>query len=235
MVEIGGISNHLPIILEVSKASLKMSLPMKFNHDWLKEEDYQKMVEETWCPMSEDVSQSSMKQFSENIGKIRKATISWANDFKKKQKAAIVEVESKLSYLLIEREARTLSEMEETLIKELMIKKQELYRIKESNWRQKGRVVWIQEGDNNTKYFHIFASFRRETNSIWEIKDDQGKKVTSFEEIADEGKNHFSNLFKEPVGCPIAKILKVINLFPSFISDEMNFSLQEEISKKEIF
>jgi hypothetical protein len=183
-----------------------------------KRRGYQKMVEETWHPLSKDVGQSFMQQFYENIGKNKKSHNFVGQRIQEKTNGNNHRGGIKTRYLLIEREAGTLSEEEESLIKELMIKKQELLRIEESNWRQKSRAVWIQEGDNNTKYFHKFASFRRMTNSIWEIKDDQGKKVTNFEEIVGAGKKNFSSLFKEPVGCPITEILKVINIFPSFIS-----------------
>jgi hypothetical protein len=37
------------------------------------------------------------------------------------------------------------------------------------------------------------------------------------------------------VGCPIVEILKVISLFLSFISNNMNNALQEEMSEKEMF
>jgi hypothetical protein len=58
-------------------------------------------------------------------------------------------------------------------------------------------------------------------------------KVIGQEKIVGAGKKN-SNLFKEPTGCPIAEILKVISLFPSYISLEMNNALQEDISEKVI-
>jgi hypothetical protein len=131
-VAIGGLSYHFPIVLEVSKGGSSRPLLMKFNHRWLKEEAYRKLVGDSWIPLFEDSGESYMHQFDENLGKIKKITISWAKEYTKKQSAAIVEVESKLGSLLIEREARSLSEEEELLIKELMIKKQDLLRKEES-------------------------------------------------------------------------------------------------------
>jgi hypothetical protein len=46
-VDIGGISNHLPIVLEVLNSDSTRSFPIKFNQDWLKEEEYRKMVMES--------------------------------------------------------------------------------------------------------------------------------------------------------------------------------------------
>jgi len=41
----------------------------------------------------------------------------------------------------------------------------------EQEWRLKSRVLWLEVGDNNTKYFHQFVNFRRDLNTIWEIKN----------------------------------------------------------------
>jgi len=108
-------------------------------------------------------------------------------------------------------------------------------RIEEANWRQKGRAIWIQEGDNNKKFFHKFSIFLRTIKSIWEIKDDEGQKVTWQDKIVKEGKQIFASLFKEPTGFPITKILKVINIFPSYITNEMNLNLQEEMRRRKCF
>jgi hypothetical protein len=52
-VEIGWISDHMPIVLEVSKSGVRSPSPMKFNKDCLKE-DYKKLVMNSWCPLVEE-------------------------------------------------------------------------------------------------------------------------------------------------------------------------------------
>jgi len=32
--------------------------------------------------------------------------------------------------------------------------------------RQKARVKWLKEGDNNSNYFHILINYRRRQNAI---------------------------------------------------------------------
>jgi hypothetical protein len=72
-------------------------------------------------------------------------------------------------------------------------------------------------------------------SSIWEICYAQGESISSFEEKEEAWKSYFKNLFKEPLGCLIDKILKVINLFPRVFIEEMNDFLKVEVTKDEIW
>jgi hypothetical protein len=46
--------------------------------------------------------------------------------------------------------------------------------------------------------------------------------------------DYFSSLFAEPPRCPILETLKVIELIPISISEEMNESLRDEVQEGEI-
>jgi hypothetical protein len=100
-VKIGGLSDHLLIILEISSSKKRPSYPMKFNQDWLKEKDYQKLVEEKWIHLNEESETPLMHQFVENISRIKHATISWENAYKKNQSTMLREVESNLRFSLL--------------------------------------------------------------------------------------------------------------------------------------
>ncbi|CAI8611477.1 unnamed protein product [Vicia faba] len=41
-------------------------------------------------------------------------------------------------------------------------------------WRQRGRVVWLKDGDHNTKLFHGKTNQRRRTNLIKRLKGGNG-------------------------------------------------------------
>eukprot|EP00253_Pinus_taeda_P017475 PITA_17475 len=59
-------------------------------------------------------------------------------------------------------------------IRELERSKHNLLAIEEATWRLKSKAIWLKEGDKNAKFFHRYTNKRRETNSIWEIKDEEG-------------------------------------------------------------
>jgi hypothetical protein len=62
----------------------------------------------------------------------------------------------------------------------------------EQEWCLKSRALWIKVGDNNTKLFHQFANYRRNLNTIWEIKDEEGNMASSFKDKAKLGVRYFS-------------------------------------------
>ena len=49
-----------------------------------------------------------------------------------------------------------------------------LLRQKEEDWRLKSRAIWLQAGDENTRFFQQHANGRRAANSIWELTDLNG-------------------------------------------------------------
>lgn len=52
-------------------------------------------------------------------------------------------------------------------------------------------VIWLKEGDKNTKIFHKFANSRHEKNSIWKISDGIGGFLYSQQQISNEAVSFF--------------------------------------------
>ena len=97
----------------------------------------------------------------------------------------------------------------------------------------KSRALWLEAGDENTNFFHCFASHRKNINTILEIKDEIGGTTQNFHDKAKETVNHFHKRFTEPPGCPISEILEVLNLFPRLITEEIKQDLLEEVIEEE--
>jgi hypothetical protein len=60
-------------------------------------------------------------------------------------------------------------------IKVLEEKRKKFLLDEEETWRQKSRAIWLQQGDQNTKFFHHYASHRKNRKLLWEIKDEAGQ------------------------------------------------------------
>jgi len=94
----------------------------------------------------------------------------------------------------------------------------------------KSRALWLKAGNNNTTYIHQFTNFRKNTNTIWDIKNAEGRIVSSFQEKEEAGVSYFENLFQAPTGCPIHDILEVVSKFPAVFSKESNQALEGEVT-----
>jgi hypothetical protein len=119
-------------------------------------------------------------------------------------------------------------------LKTLEAKRRKLLADKEATWRLKSRAIWLENGDENTKFFHAYAKGRKATNTIWSLKDQEDRPVTSFEGLANMGKNHFQTLFKEDRMTNLADIIKLALYFPSFVDEENNQNLFAEVTETEL-
>lgn len=64
-------------------------------------------------------------------------------------------------------------DLEQRKQEEMCVKRSELwalYRREEREWLQKSKVKWVNDGDYNTKYFHIMAAARGRINNIVKIQ-----------------------------------------------------------------
>ncbi|KAH0642430.1 hypothetical protein KY290_034023 [Solanum tuberosum] len=50
--------------------------------------------------------------------------------------------------------------------------------------RQKSKMQWLKEGDQNTKFFHNYLKARRSNNRIFIIKDTNGVQHTSIDDVS---------------------------------------------------
>ena len=84
-------------------------------------------------------------------------------------------------------------------------------------------------GDDNTKFFQVFAKCRKQQNTIWELKKEKNEPVNTFEDLAEIGKNYFKNIFKENQKATIAEVIRISQCFPGSINEEDNLELMEEV------
>lgn len=61
-------------------------------------------------------------------------------------------------------------------------------------WKQRSRVLWLREGDNNTRFFHRRASVRRKQNNISFLTSQEGNILDDPVSIECEVISYFSIL-----------------------------------------
>ena len=70
----------------------------------------------------------------------------------------------------------SLSKEESFVLETLADSKMSILLKEEKLWRLKSRPLWLQQRDNNAKFFHKYANYRKNVNSIWEIDIKDGIK-----------------------------------------------------------
>jgi hypothetical protein len=103
---------------------------------------------------------------------LKKRVKSWAILQKIKNTHRFSQLEESIQSLILEHTTGTRSLELESKLKTLEEERNRLLLAEEEHWHQKRRAIWIKCGDQNTKFFHHFASYRRNHKHIWELNID---------------------------------------------------------------
>ncbi|KAL9688236.1 hypothetical protein QQ045_032655 [Rhodiola kirilowii] len=121
-----------------------------------------------------------------------------------------------------QRESLLISELDDWLQREEIL------------WRQRSRITWLHDGDNNTKYFHAFASSRRKSNTISRLEDLNGQVETDTSKITNIITDHYCRLFQSSSSISPQELLVHLQCLSRKISDHQNAILLEPYSAAEV-
>eukprot|EP00253_Pinus_taeda_P008946 PITA_08946 len=192
------------------------------------------LFRKTWRHAGRDLLENKGAFFMENLKRLKKATIEWASDRKKKQNEDLNKIDDELRILEEPEENAYATQGLKERIVFLEKMRAKILLEKEEEWRLKSRAIWLKAGDENTKFFHNYAKGRKIANTIWKLKDPEGRDVSSFEALSTMGKNHFKSLFSDPGGVSLAEIIRTAQSFPRFVEREEAEDLFQEVSKEEV-
>ncbi|GMJ00023.1 hypothetical protein HRI_003671500 [Hibiscus trionum] len=162
-------SDHRPILLCMDLHGLpQVAKPFRFVQSWQASAEFTPFLEKSW---------DKLLSLDENISNLQQKLPHWQADCigsLGKRKRRILARLKGIDKALGHRYSRSLSEPEKVLKGEL----DDILAMEESEWRQKARCDWIDDGDRNTKYYHAMASGRRKHNTVVCLKDDSGNWVS---------------------------------------------------------
>lgn len=114
-------------------------------------------------------------------------------------------------------------------VKEYLLEKNKLNDLllhEELYWKQKEKIFWLAEGDENTKFFHVNASARKRNNKDSYLINDQGDRVDDHVGMCDIVSNYFKGVF---VGEVVDNFTNNA-ISPRTITATQNVKLTEKVS-----
>ena len=177
------VSDHYPICLEWGPFSHVPCRPFKFNRAWLMEVEFKQLVWSSWNETLVSTDYSHMELFTHKLSRLKCFVKKWEKTKNIERQQPILDINKGISDLLLEGTG-ILSESNKIKWDALQEKKSKYWAQELTTLRLKIRAPWLKEGDANTKFFHLFASARRNTNTIWSLNGQDG---LSIEGLGSEG------------------------------------------------
>ena len=185
------VSDHCPGFVQLHQESSSSPKPFKFFNYWTKHARFLEVVEQSWRgemignPLK--ILHYKMKRLKAEMREFNNAefgNITGRVTVKRGELAAP-------QVLVLNSPANSnLVEQEKVLSNELNA----LVQAEESYFRQKSRISWIREGDQNTKFFQKIVNAQSNRFTIRSLKDAKGQVLTSFQQISNEDVTFFQNL-----------------------------------------
>jgi hypothetical protein len=187
-------SDHRPLLLDTEyqgSPSSGRSGPRRFEGKWLQEEGFRDEVVRAW----EAAGVATYGGVLEKLNHMHAALHEWDNKILKKPKRRLRKAQKDFDMAM----SGPMSDTSEAQAKESANLIEILLEQEEVHWLQRARANWLQLGDQNTSFFHNFASARRKKNYIKKLKINDDDWVEGTEQLKPFVRDYFANLFTSEV------------------------------------
>lgn len=154
----GGISDHRPIYMVLDDSSHKIKDPFKFNSTWLRDPSYIKLITDFWQshPISEEEDLAS--GFVHNLKELKDNSREWVHKKREHDDINLRQFVHAISAIEENSEGTFTSLEKKEHITFLIKQRSQILKEREESWRLRSRVIWLHEGDENTKFYHKLAN-----------------------------------------------------------------------------
>jgi hypothetical protein len=192
------------------------------------------IVKMVWTDPTHSLPGDAQGNLVRKLKSLRANTINWLKWKKVHDTATMNRLELQISFLH-RLKARTTQKKEiEANLHTLEVNRLHILQAEENRWRLKSRALWLTSGDNNTRFFHRFASHRRNKKLIWDIEAENGSIAHSIEDIKKEAHNYYKNFFKQDQNISLQDQAEIAQLFPRMVTEEEARELETPCTKEEI-
>ncbi|GKV06468.1 hypothetical protein SLEP1_g18364 [Rubroshorea leprosula] len=180
-------SDHCPILLSLDQPYPSLNRrPFRLEKFWLEHESFKDLVVSSWTFANLSIAECSVA--FQNIVKLWSRTT--FDNLHKKKKELIARLGG-IQRFLQAKDSSFRIDLEKSLTKEY----QDILKYEEDMWFMKSRVQWIQNGDRNSRFFHVSTLKRRSNNRILGLKDGSGSWTSDPSSLESIVSSHFKGLY----------------------------------------
>jgi exonuclease III len=214
-------SDHCPVFISLGQTSPKRAAMFRYYNHWQHHEDFLPLVRRSW---GQGVDGTPTYRFFRKLRRLSRVLAPWAATIFGNASIRVNQARERLKKLTTEFE-----DPEHEEVRSVRIALQVELQREEWVKRQESRIKWLNQGDQNTKYFHKMAALNDTRNRISSITIN-GECITDPSCILTGAMEHHKSLVARgflPTALPIG-------LFQTVISEEDNRNLMAPISMVEL-
>ncbi|KAL4379687.1 hypothetical protein GQ457_02G039520 [Hibiscus cannabinus] len=182
-------SDHCSCCMTLSVPLLKPPRPFKIFNFWAEHPEFLNIVEESWKEFvpgnPKQVLFGKLKRLKAPLRKFNREVF---GEISKRVVAKQLELENIQKFLLVSPSGEMIARE-----KQAAMDLKALIMAEESFFRQKSRVQFVKEGDQNTSFFFRKVQIQQKANTISSLYNSEGVKLESFGDISSEFVKYFSD------------------------------------------
>ncbi|CAL9005467.1 unnamed protein product, partial [Prunus brigantina] len=217
-------SDHNPIKIKLSSRFVVSPhlRPFRFEAMWMQHEQFNEFISDVWG----QAAGSALYKTYQLVQPLKDWNVNVFGHLKK-WKACLLACLNGIQKALCRGSNTFLSKLKISLIKEYncVLEQEAMF------WKQKSRLQWLQEGDQNTKFFHLTTIIRRRRNKIERLKNNEGVWVEEAQDIKGLAMAYFEQFFSQEI--VEHSDLTLPKLFPVIDSTDLEL-LEKEVDMAEI-
>ncbi|KAL8126745.1 hypothetical protein AgCh_013868 [Apium graveolens] len=178
------VSDHDALLLDLFRVNVsRKTFRFRFENVWLKDPSFTREVSEVWKTIP-------MTHLLPKLMEVTFFMARWRRSFFHKFREKVKKHKMNLDRLADCNDTQSVQEyIDEKEKLNILLQQEETY------WKQRAKLFWLQEGDENTKFFHSSASARKKANKISFLYDNDGNKVEDQDGMCEVVKEYFNTLF----------------------------------------
>lgn len=174
-------SDHCPILLSTEReeqctSTFARGRPFRYEVMWETNKNLVPLISHVW---KDDAHCSSLQELNRKLTRLTNALRQWSATCFGAVRRELINMRKKLESLRASPQRTGPSEEEKKIEENIVL----LNLQEEIMWKQRSRIQWLNEGDNNTKFFHQKANRRRNKNRITQLSREDGTISEEIDEM----------------------------------------------------